>query len=99
MTIYRTRDGELVDTGLATEEWNDATYVSNGNSIHVTTDSQWEWEKLYLSRKGIYYIEEDGATRARGEVRIVTREEAAAWLLFNEHELPEDLAEFEDIVL
>ena len=97
MTRYKMDDGIIVDTDLATAVWQEATDCDGNNHISRATGSQWEHETLYRSAKGRYYIERTSQwSGSRPSAAWVEPEEAAAWLLAMDKDLPEDLAEYED---
>jgi hypothetical protein len=93
MARYTMDDGTVVDTKNATESWDEDTRWDGSNHVSVATGSQWEHETLYRSAKGRYWVQRtsqrDG-TLPSASWR--TPEEAARWLLANDHDLPEDLA-------
>jgi len=95
MAIYSMEDGTIVDTAKAVASWEEAKRWNGSNMISKATGSQWNHETLYKSRKGRYYVEESSQWQGSlDSARFLTREEAARWLLVNDEELPEDLAEF-----
>lgn len=97
MSRYTMDDGTIVDTKNAVQHWDEGTRWNGNNHISIATGSQWVHQTLYQSRKGRYYVETvsqwQGST-PRAE--WVSNREAAKWLLAMEHDLPEDLAAFED---
>lgn len=93
-------DGTVIDTSRAANSWEEDTYWDGHNHISRATGTQWTHQKLYKSRKGRYYIEHSSQWQgSRDHVEWVSNEEAARWLLANEHELPEDLAQLEDEIV
>ena len=99
MSKYRTEDGTVVDTDNATAHWEETTDWDGRNHISRATGSQWNHETLHRSRKGRYYTEHWSAYQgSRAHVEWVSPEEAARWLLHNDHELPEDLAKLAEEV-
>lgn len=92
MSRYRMDDGTVVDTANAKRSWDEATRWNGNNHISVATGSQWNHETLYRSRKGRYYLERtsqwQGSTPGAD---WISNRAAAAWLLANEHKIPEDL--------
>ncbi len=98
MARYRMNDGKIVDSEKAVETWNEGTRWNGSNHISINTGSQWEHETLYRSAKGRYWKEYVNARR-QGEATLLEPAEAAAWLIANDHELPEDLRQFEDEIL
>jgi hypothetical protein len=87
-------DGTIVNTDKARQSWEEDTRWDGRNHISLVTGSQFEHETLYLSAKGRYYVEHrsqwQGSTPS---ARWLEPAEAAAWLLLNNHDLPEDLQE------
>ena len=99
MTRYRMDDSTIVDTDNAKQKWEEATRWNGSNHISIATGSQWTHETLHRSRKGRYYIERtsqwQGSTPGAA---WISKRQAAAWLVLNEHDIPEDLAsEVEEI--
>lgn len=77
-----------------------ATDWDGSNNISRNGLGQWGYQSLLKSRKGRYYI----LTRSLYEKvqpisEWITEEDAARWLLLNEHPLPEDLKQYEDAVV
>ena len=100
MTRYKMADGMIVDTGNASQHWEENTRWDGRNHISVNTGSQWHHETLYRSRRGRYYLER--TSNYQGDTPTaewIDNREAARWLLLNEHELPEELQELADEVI
>jgi|FLYL01.1.fsa_nt_gi hypothetical protein len=96
MAKYRMEDGAVVDTERASASWPEATDWDGRNHISRPTGSQWEHQHLYRSSKGRYYIEEWSDWQgSRPGAYWVSDEDAARWLLANDHQLPEDLRKYE----
>jgi hypothetical protein len=94
MARYRMDDGVIVDTKRATEHWDEKTRWNGNNHISVNTGSQWAHQRLYRSAKGRYWIE--CWSQWQGSLpyaRWLDRAETAKWLLLNECDVPEDLAD------
>ena len=94
MAKYSMDNGAVVDSDTAQVSWKEATRWNGQNHISRATGSQWEHETLYKSSKGNYWVEH--TSQYQGSLPrafFLTPEEAARWLLTNEHELPEDLQE------
>ena len=92
-------DDTVYDTSIAKREYLNAYDHDGRNQVSRVTNSQWSRECLYLSSKGTWYIERTSAYQGvQPEVRVVGIREAAAWLEFNDHELPPELAEVESVV-
>lgn len=100
MARFKLEDGAIVDTDRAAQSWDEATYFDGRNYISEATGDQWLHETLYKSAKGRYYIVHSSQRQgSRDHAEEISLRDAAAWLLQNEHELPEDLAEFEGDVI
>jgi hypothetical protein len=92
-------DGTVVDTENSTQQWSEATRWNGHNRISVATGSQWGHQTLYRSRRGRYYIEHSSQWQGSlDSAEWVSNEEAARWLLANEHEIPEELAKVAEAV-
>ena len=100
MSKYRMDDGTVIDTDKASQTWNESKYWDGNNNVSTATGSQWLHQQLYKSRKGRYYIEHTSQWQgSRAHVEWVSLEEAARWLLHNEHQLPDDLKHLEDSIV
>jgi len=93
MSTYRIYD-TVVKSENASQSWEEATRFDGSNRISIPTGSQWNHQNLYRSKKGRYWLESwsqwQGSTP---HAEWMSDKAAAAWLLQNGHELPEDLAE------
>ena len=99
MSTYQMQDGTVVKTENATAHWDEARDWDGNNHIGRSSRSQWHDQSLYRSRKGRYYVEY--TSREQGvmdRVEWISNERAAAWLLLNEKDLPDDLAKLADQV-
>ena len=96
MPTYKMDDQAIVKTENATAHWDEATRWNGHNHVSKATGSQWDHQTLYRSTKGRFYIEHtsqrDG-TLASAEW-LLSAQDAARWLLANDHDLPEDLEQF-----
>jgi len=93
MSKYRMEDGRVLNTDKASAEWEEAIDWNGQNFVSRATGSKWEHETLYRSSKGRYYIERTSQRQGSSPyAELVTNKRAAAWLLANDHELPQDLA-------
>jgi hypothetical protein len=93
-------EGAVFDTEKARAKWSEATDWNGSNHISRATGSQWNHEELYLSAKGRYYVVRSSNMQgSQDEMEILSKREAAAWLLLNDHDLPEDLAGLESEVV
>ena len=99
MSKYTMGDGTIVDTDKARNAYEEATRWDGNNHISKATGDQWVHEKLFQSRKGNWYLEHwsqwQGSTPS---AEWVTERRAAEWLLANEHDLPESLAKFAELI-
>ena len=96
MARFKLDDGAIVDTARAARSWDEASEWDGRNHISKATGDQFTHETLYKSAKGRYYIVHSSQWQgSRDHAEEISLRDAAAWLLQNEHELPEDLAEFE----
>ena len=99
MTRYRMDDGTVLDTDNATQEWEEDTRWDGNNHISIATGSQWAHQALYRSRKGRYYLENTSQWQgSTPSAEWVSNRSAASWLLANNHEIPEELAQVADEV-
>lgn len=99
MSRYRMDDGTVVDTDNAVQSWDEETDWDGNNHISRATGSQWSHETLYKSRKGRYYLEHiSQMSGSRPHCEWISKRAAAAWLLANDHEVPDDLADEADAV-
>lgn len=97
--VIRMENGAVLNTEKAVETWQESTWWNGSNWISRATGSQWEHQRLYKSRKNRYYVVctsqwQGVATRAEW----LSEEDAARWLITNEHDLPEDLERLRDAV-
>lgn len=98
MARYRI-EGTIVDTDNASQSWQEARYHDGHNFISKATGSQWTHQTLYRSRKGRWYIEHTSQWQgSRDSAEWVSPQEAARWLLANDHEVPAELTTFADEV-
>jgi len=97
MSKYRTKEGIIVDTEKNTAKWTGKHGFDGSNAFDVNTGSQWEGQNLYRSAKARYYLEHWSARQGAADTaEFVTDEEAAGWLILNDHPLPADLQHLED---
>ena len=100
MARYRMSDGMVVDTDNASARWNEDRYYDGRNFISRATGGQWDHEALYRSRRGRYYLESWSDWEGTHEsAEWISKEEAARWLMLNNHDLPGDLKEVGDQVI
>ena len=97
MSKYKTEEGTILDTDKAVASWKEASDWNGNNHISRATGSQWSHETLHQSSKGNFYIESWSDWQGSGSgAAIISRKEAAVWLLHNDEDLPTDLKDLED---
>lgn len=100
MARYRMDDGTVVDTERRSASWEEARDHDGHNFVGRSSGSQWNYQKLYRSRKGRYYLVHHSQWQgSRDYAEWISNHEAARWLLHNDAELPKDLAALEDEVV
>lgn len=91
-----TIDGRIFDTERAAQHWDEDTFFDGRNRISRATGDQFLHQRLYLSSKGTYWLENTSQWQgSRNSAETITPEEAAHWLLTNNHPLPESLSQHE----
>lgn len=96
---YRMEDGTIVETDNATKSWGEETRFNGNNHISIHTGSQWVHQRLYRSRKGRYYVEHKSQFAGSApHCEWVSPQEATRWLMLNDDDLPDDLAQYADKV-
>ena len=94
MARYEMSDGLIVETDNASQQWDEDTRFDGINRVSAATGSKWSHEELFRSRRGRYYVcsssDWQGST---DRAEWVSNEQAARWLLKNNHEIPDDLAD------
>ena len=94
MSRYKMEDGTVLDTENAVQSWPEDTFHDGNNHISRATGTQWNHETLYKSRKGRYWTEHSSQWQgSHDRAEWESKESAAAWLLVNGHDLPDDLKE------
>lgn len=89
---YKMDDGIIVDTANAQQFWDEDTFWDGRNHISRATGDQFTHQTLYRSRKGRYYIVHTSQWQgSHPRAEWLNNEQAAAWLLANNHEIPGDL--------
>lgn len=97
---FKMEDGRLADTDRASKSWNEATDFDGSNHRGRHTGSQWHDATLYRSKKGHFYLATYSRVQGqRDTAEWVSNEEAAKWLIYNDHELPEDLKKLEAVIV
>jgi hypothetical protein len=96
---YQMPDGTVLDTENARNSWEEAKRWDGNNRISVPTGRQHEHQQLYESRRGRYYlVHSSDYLGAPERAEWVDERRATAWLLLNEHGLPEALQKFAEEV-
>lgn len=96
MSKYKMEDGTIVDTARAAQSWDEYTVWDGSARVSVNTKSEWNHERLHMSSKGRFWIEEESQWQgAVSTARRISRRKAAIWLLTNHHQLPNDLEDLE----
>ena len=99
MTRFRMDDGAVLDTNNARDSWAEAKDWDGRNNISRATGQQFHHETLYISRRGRYYVERYSDYQGvRPSAEWISKRAAAAWLLLNDHAIPDDLREVADEV-
>jgi hypothetical protein len=90
-------DGTVVDTDKASASWAEAKFWDGRNHISKATGDQFTHQTLFRSRKGRYYVLHTSQWQgSRDHIEWVSPQEAARWLLVSDHDLPEDLQQYEN---
>jgi hypothetical protein len=80
-------DGTWFDIDKATV-FEEDTYWNGNNNISKATCSQWSHETLYKTKKGKWVLYHSSQYQdSRPSWEEISEEEAAKWLVVNEHEL------------
>lgn len=98
-----TREYVRIDTGgvfcvRAAQTWAEKTYFDGQNHISLATRSQWEHERVYLTRKGAWVLCEWSDWQGTGPATYteISRHTAKEWLAEQGHPLSGgDIAEIE----
>lgn len=99
MSKYRMGDDTIVDTKQCQHCWEEATDWNGNNHISRATGSQWDHQTLYQSRTGRYYLEHSSQRQgSMPHAEWLSPQDAARWLLHNDHELPQGLEHFAEEV-
>ena len=99
MARYRMEDNTILDTANAVDSWEEVRDFDGRNHISRATGSQWVHQKLYKSRRGRYYIVHTSQWQgSRPHAEWVSPQEAARWLIHQEHDIPDNLTTYVDEV-
>lgn len=94
-----TLDRLVVDTERAAQVWHDRTDFDGRQRYSLATGSPWDRETLYLSARGVWYVEATSAWQgSRPHARRVTDRAAARWLLSQGYDLPDQLARYAELL-
>lgn len=99
MSRYRMDDGTIIDTDNAKATWGEEKDWNGNNMIGRSSRSQWHAQTLRRSRKGRFYIEHSSSeSGVMDRAEWISNHAAVAWLILNEHDVPEDLSDIVDAV-
>ena len=91
--------GRVFKTENSVKNWREDTQWDGRNQVSVPTGSQWLHERLYKSRKGTYWLVSSSQWQGSTDsAEIVSKVDAATWLVLNGHEMPTELQELADSV-
>jgi hypothetical protein len=86
-------DGRFFDADKA-QCFEEGTRFDGSNHVSLATGSQWDHETLFRTASGNWVVvphsQREGCDP---EPTVINADEAARWLVRNEHELPKALAE------
>lgn len=86
-------NGLLYDTDRAEQSWEEQTEFDGSNMISLATGSQWDHETLYATGRGRYFVQWWSQWQgSRDRLTVLSKEQAADWLIRNRYELPAALA-------
>ena len=94
MATYKMDDGTVAKSENATARYGEHQDWNGSNHIGRSSCSQWHDQMLYRSKNGHYWLEH--SSRVQGErdwAEWLSPEQAAAWLLHNDYEIPDELKE------
>jgi hypothetical protein len=92
MSTYRLDDGKVFDTDLAKEHWDEQRDFDGRNHIGRSTGSQWRDDVLFLTSKDRWVLVHSSRVQGEGSsAEILTDEQAVAWLLHNDYDVPEGM--------
>ena len=91
MARYRMSDGTVIDTKRSSAFWDEVRYSDGSNLVGKSSGSQWDYEILYRSRRGRFYIEHTSCMQGKlSRCEWVSNEEACRWLLTNDYDVRDD---------
>lgn len=77
----------------AAQTWKESTRWDGSNHISCATGSQWDHEMLWRTASGLWVLNTYSNRQGVAETyREITAEEAAGWLVRNEHEPADECA-------
>lgn len=97
MSRFAMPDGKVLFTAKAIGSWQEATrYDPFGKRISINTGLEEDHERLYQSSRGRYYVvrtsDREGMVPS---AQYLTPMFAAAWLVLNDYQLPDNLKQYE----
>lgn len=95
---YHLSDGSIYDDeAVCAKSWPEGTCWDGRNLISLATGSQWHHQRVVLTRRGRWVLEEwsdwQGSTP---QADLIGEPEAARWILLQGHALPESLHQYAD---
>ena len=94
----RTQERQAIDGGgwfnlARAQAFGEDSWWNGSNHISRATGSQWEHERLFITRKGVYVLNRSSDYQGSGESWTrISAKEGVEWLIRNEHEIPQDKA-------
>lgn len=86
--------GYIYDTNKADDCWDEQTEFDGSNHISLATGSQWNHERLFVTGNQRYFVWWWSAWQgATDKLFPLTHNEAAEWLIRNQYDLPDHLAD------
>lgn len=77
------------------DRWDEGSRWNGQNHISMATGSQWDHQELFRSAMGTWILHNWSQWQGSGESYVtITAKEAASWLVQNEHEPHESLADY-----
>ena len=91
-------DGRWFNPACSTK-WDEGTCWNGNNHISLATGSQWDHQRLYRTKGGLWILYTWSQWQGSGEsYEEISAEAAAQWLVRNEHDvddaaIPDDVAD------
>ena len=92
METYKMEDGCIVKRANATASYEEERDWNGNNHIGRSSKSHWHYQNLYRSKKRRYWLEHISCVQGeRDWAEWISPQQAAAWLLLNGFEIPDEL--------